>query len=301
MSDIHPIDFQIQTTASDGLSTPAECVQMAKRNSVTAIAITDHDTVGGVREAIDEGEKLGVRVLPGIEISAEDRHMHILGLGIDPTHQGLLDFSAACVQKREDRAREMVKRFQEDGFSVSWEKVRENAKGIVASPHVVQAIMEDPANAAKLKSVSTKHDFYDTFLYDGSKYAVHLTNISAKDAIALIHDARGLAIWSHPPVPGFVGDNAGLRLFLSELLEYGLDGLELFGPTLTEADVRMLEDLVLLHHLVATAGSDFHKIDEGKGKTWPRSASTVGEYPTYGRSLEGMIEKFDQALAGRRV
>ena len=275
---------------------------MAKKNGCRVIAITDHDTISGVEEAITTGVTLGVRVIPGIELSVEDHHIHILGLGIDTAYPPLLAMTQNLIVSRLARAQEMVKRFHEDGFLITWEDVTREAKGpVIARPHIVDAILKHPENIQKIGGPMTKNEFFRTYLYDTSKYYVHHSNISAKDAIRLIHDAGGIAIWSHPPIPAFQGNCAGLESFLKELLEWGLDGIEALGPSLTAGDTKCLDELSKRYSLLRTAGSDFHEQSDPGDTPWPRSAATIGEFPTYGYSTEGVVEAVDEAIAARHA
>lgn len=303
--DIHPIDLQIQTTASDGKHAPAECVRMAHANGVHTVAITDHDTVGGIAEATAAGGELGVRIVPGIEISIQEHGMHLLGLGIDIGNAALGGALRQAAENRFAAARQMVSLFQKSGFAVDWEDVlREAASAsLITRPHIVSAIMKRSENKAKLEGIVTKHDFFQKYFTDQSPHYVRASTITPADAIRLVQGAGGAAVWSHPPIPDFAGDCAGLESFLKELIAHGLDGIELFGPFLTEADMACLETLAARYHLITTAGSDFHEAYDPVDKTWPRSAATVGEFPTFGRTLdaEHIIAALDARFAERRV
>lgn len=289
--DLHPFDLQIQTTASDGKHTPAECVRMAKENGLTTVAITDHDTVAGVEEAIRAGAKIGLHVIPGIELSVEDHHIHLLGLGIDTTHQELQEILKEFATSRVRRAQEIVRRFVAAGFKVTWEDVMAQARdAVVTRPHIVEAILKHEENKPLLGGVSTKHDFFGKFFSEGSPYSVEHSNISARDAIHLIHSAGGIAVWSHPPVPAFPTSCRDLELFLQKLVSWGLDGIEALGPSLTESNAACLDRLWKQYDLIRTGGSDFHESLEPHQSSWPRSASRIGEFPTYGYSTDGIIE-----------
>lgn len=297
---MNDFDFQIQTTASDGKHTPAECVRMAKKNGVRIIAITDHDTVAGVTEAIATGDAEGVRVVPGIEISIQDHGMHLLGLGIDIKNIELVSAIARAGETRIQAAREMVRRFKEGGFAIEWDDVvREAGDATVTRPHIVAAIMKRPENAGKLLGVTTKHDFFEKYFTDQGPFYVRASQLSAKEAIELVRNAGGLAVWSHPPIPDFVGNCRELGSFLEELIDYGLDGIELFGSFLTQGDLACLEELAARHKLVVTGGSDFHESAAPSEKPWPRSATTIGEFPTYGHSTAGLVDSVLAAMAAR--
>ncbi len=298
--ELHPFDLQIQSTASDGKHTPRECVEMAKTNGLHTIAITDHDTVGGVAEALIAGQELGVRVIPGIEMTAEEHNIHLLGFGIDVAHPPLVAAMEKFAEGRMVGAQEMVQRLQAD-FVVPWEDVLEKAKGaVITRPHIVDVILAHPENKVKLGGVSTRHEFFRQFFSDASKYYVHRSHVSAKEAIGLLHDAGGVAVWSHPPIPDFMDNCVALEEFLRELISYDIDGIERFGPSLTTANVTCLETLAARYHLLITGGSDFHERYDPAGKPWPRSAAAIGEFPAYGRSLEDILPALDAAMAKRQ-
>lgn len=294
-------DLQIQTTASDGKHTPREVVEMAKAQGVEAIAITDHDTVGGVGEALEAGAALGVRVIPGIEISVEERDSHILGYGIDIANEALLGELEEFRQGRIDGAKKMVENLQRAGFVVEWEDVLREATGeVVARPHVARAILARPENKEKLGPISTVRDFIVKFISNESPNYVRRTHISAKDAITLLRGAGGIAVWSHPAIH-FTDNYEGLEKFLKELVGWGIDGVEVFNPSHTEDDSELLEGLAKKYNLLRTAGSDFHEKGEypADSVTGLHSARFVGDYETYGFSTDGIIQRLDEAAAKR--
>ena len=299
---MNPIDLQIQTTASDGKHSPAECVEMAKQNGVHTIAITDHDTVAGVPEALAAGAKFGVRVIPGIEISVGDHGIHMLAIGIDIENDALRAAMERAAESRIRTAKAIVEKLNGGGFVVTWEDVlREAAGAVVVRPHIAEAVLKRPENREKLGGVTTKREFFETFFSDQGPYYVRHSTVTARDTIRLIHDAGGVAVWSHPPIPEFVGQCAVMEEFLKELITYGLDGLEVFSPSHTESDTACLDGLAERYHLLRSAGSDFHERHNRIDEPWPRPASTIGDYPTYGRSIDGIVGGIDQAFAGRRI
>lgn len=294
------IDLQIQTTASDGKHTPRECVRMAKARGLQVIAITDHDTVGGVEEALRAGEEFVIRVIPGIEMSVEEHDAHILGYGADVTNRTLLVELDKFRKGRIEGAKEMVENLRREGFAVEWEDVlRQATGGVVARPHIARAILARPENKGKLEGVSNFHDFIGKFLSNESPNFVRRIHTSAKDATALIHDAGGVAIWSHPAIH-FQNDYEGLEDFLKELIGWGIDGIEIFNPSHTADDSEFLGGLVKKYKLLRTAGSDFHEAGEHKTdpKTGLHSARFIGDYETHGFSTEDIVAKLDEALEG---
>lgn len=289
-------DLQIQSTASDGKHTPAEIVAMARDLGIRVIAMTDHDTVGGVDGAMDAGASQGVRVIPGIEMSVEDHGVHILGYGIDHGHAGLLTKLQSFQEARIAGAKHMVQNLAAAGFTVTWEDVAAEARGAIARPHIARAILARPENKERLGGVTTSHDFIEKFLTDDSPYYVPRAHISAADAIALLTDAGGIAVWSHPAIH-FSKDEEGLELFLKDLIGWGVTGIEVFSPAHTEDDAELLYSLAEKYSLIRTGGSDFH--EQGRHPSDARglhSARTVGDFETYGFPAGDIVEKLDELL-----
>lgn len=299
---MNPFDLHIHTTASDGRHSPAECVKIARMNGVGTIAITDHDTAAGVAEAAAAGKELGIRVIPGIEMSAEERGIHILGFGIDAARRELIDELKKFEENREKGAKKMVENFKAAGFAVEWEDVLKEATGaVIARPHIARAVFGRPENKEKLKDTPAMSDFFDRYLSDESSIYVPRTHILARDAIALIRDSGGVAVWSHPAIH-FQQDSGGFGKFLEELSGWGIDGVEVFNPAHTEDEAAMVERAAEKRELLRAAGSDFHAADS-IGTTLGQEANstdkTIGDFPTYGRDISGILPALDRAMAGR--
>ncbi|MDP3772590.1 MAG: PHP domain-containing protein [bacterium] len=297
---MNSIDLQIQSTASDGKIEPRELVRMAKERGLAVISITDHDTVGGVAEAIAADAEFGVRVIPGIEMSVEEHDLHILGYGVDIAHAALLTELEKFRLGRIEGAKKMVENLRRAGFVLTWMDVERQAKsGVIARPHVARAILENPLNKGRLGGVTSVHDFIERHLSNESPHYVRRAHISAKDAIALMNRAGGVAVWSHPAIH-FRDDSEGLEAMLKELIGWGLEGLELCNPSHTEDDMELLAALAAKYRLLVTAGSDFHDIgNHTRDARGLHSADTVGDYETYGFSLDTVIANLDAAITRR--
>lgn len=302
---MNTFDLQIQSTASDGEHTPKELVGMSREQGLTVISITDHDTVDGVPEALLAGEELGVRVIPGIELSVEEHSAHILALGVDYQNTELLSELEKFRQSRIEGNKKMVENLKSVGFVLEWEDVLKEVKGrVVARPHIVEALMHRPENKARLEKegILVRQDFFKAYLSNESPLFVSRTHISAKDALGLIHRAGGVAVWSHPPVPDFIGGNyEELEVFLKELRSWGLDGIEVFSPSHTEDDAEFLQGLAVKYALLRTAGSDFHvRGARYRDGATLRPAQGVGDYETFGFPTDDIIPKLDEAIQKRR-
>lgn len=295
---MNTIDLQIQTTASDGKHTPADIVSMAQEQHLSVIAITDHDTVGGVQEAIGAAANTSVRIIPGIEMSAEEHGLHILGYGINYTDAELLKKLEEFKQGRIEGAKLMVENLKRAGFVVQWHDVEREATGSVfARPHIARAILKRQENKQKLGSISNVHDFIEMYLSNESPHFVHRSHISVKDSIGLIRGIGGVAVWSHPAIH-FRQDYDGLEKWLKEMIEWGIQGLEIYNPSQSEDDAEFLQGLCSTYGLLRTAGSDFHEKGDHAADSLSglHSARFVGDYETYGFATDDIISKLDGAL-----
>ncbi len=304
---MNTFDLQIQSTASDGKHTPRDLVVMAKRDGVGIISITDHDTVAGISEALESGNELKVRVIPGIEISVEEHGAHILGYGIDHTRKQLQEFTARFKEERSARAKKILENLKKnESFFIEWEDVlREvGSAAAITSPHLVYAVMKRQENQEKLSrdGVASKQDFYKRYLAEGGPNDVKREHFSARQAIELIHAIGGAAVWSHPAVH-FERNYDGLEKFLVELVERKIDGVEIFSPSHTEDDMEFLEGLARKYHLLRTAGSDFHATEPPSepNERGLKSAVRVGDYETFGFSTEDIVPKLDENIARWRA
>ena len=266
------IDLHSHTTASDGELSPEDLLARARVAGVTTLAVTDHDTVKGLARARAAADALGIRLVPGIEVSteAEAREIHILGHFVDPTEPGLTRFSDRLQDERAERMGRMVERMNQLGFPVTLDEVERIAAGAhIGRPHLALALVERGY-------VTSTREAFDRFLGDGKPGYVSRFRVSAEDAIAMLHHAGGTATLAHP------GSSKVSTPTLERLVRAGLDGLEIFHPdhvpSQREAFLRQAETL----GLVPTAGSDFH----GPRVTPDRKLGMVSLDPAYLARLE---------------
>lgn len=286
----------MHSTASDGALSPAELVREAKKRGLATIALTDHDTVAGLEEAMEAGRKLGVEVIPGIEFSCGHNGLglHILGYGIDWHNADLVRETKIIHETRIARAREMVRQLQEQGFGVDFDKVMARAEGgSVGRPHIAYEIIENPANQKILGGIKTKSDFIVNFLVPGKPAYVESDDLDAQQAINLIHRSRGAAVWSHPAVH-FAETFAGLEHMLKELMALGLEGIEVFNYCQTEGAVRFLNGLAEKYGLLRTAGSDFER--EPRASEGDSGPASIGDFSTYGLATADILPKLKEAI-----
>ena len=242
------IDLHLHTLASDGRLTAEELVRLAYERGVRRMAVTDHDTTDAVPAAVAEGRKLGVEVIPGIELGtdSESGDLHMLGLFLDyedPTFQTtILRFREGRIA----RARRIVEILNGLGCAITYERVREIAgEASIGRPHVAQALLE-------AGYVQTMPEAFDTYLGDDKPANVPRDKFNPVQAIELIHSVGGLAIVAHP------GEGKGVTHQIPELALAGLDGVECYYQGYDRERVESLVALAREHNLVPTGGSDYH-------------------------------------------
>src|SRR4051812_47192691 len=252
-------DLQAHSTHSDGALPAAEVVQRAAAAGVRLFALTDHDTVDGVAEALTASTGLDTTVIPAAELSAvhgghED--LHILGYGIDHTDATLL---AALADYRGDRVRRifaMADRLRELGFELNEDRYAHRAAP--GRPHLADALLSHPANAERLRAegIDGKNALFPAYLVPGAIAYVPRSRPTVPEAIALIHAAGGVAVWAHP---FWDLDDPGETLAtLNEFAAAGMDGVEAFYATHTEDQTRLLYAAARERGLLATGSTDFH-------------------------------------------
>jgi predicted metal-dependent phosphoesterase TrpH len=248
------VDLHTHSTASDGTLAPERVVEAARRCNLAAIALTDHDSIAGVPEARAAGDRLGIRIVAGCELSAfqDDHEVHLLALHltrIEALERRLSELRTL----RHERAQRIVEKLNALGVAITLDEVLTQADGgAVGRPHVARALI---ARGAVV-------DFKDAFVrYLGSSGAAFVpkARLSIDDAIAIVHEAGGLAVWAHPA-------EGGRRERLEPLVTAGLDGVEVKHPSHSAEDVKRLEALAEFFGLVVSGGSDWHGASDGPRK-----------------------------------
>ncbi len=240
------VDLHTHSTASDGVLPPAAVVEAAHAAGLAAVALTDHDSVAGLDEARAAGERVGLRVVAGAELSAfvDREEIHLLALHIDRADV-IAGELARFRDDRVTRAERMVARLRQLGVEVTMDDVRREAgAGAVGRPHVARAVVA-AGGAGDVREA------FDRFLGDGRPANVEKPRLEAREAIALAHAAGGIAVWAHP-------GSAGRRDKVEPLAAAGLDGLEVLHPRHSGDDMARLGALAEHFGLVTSGGSDWH-------------------------------------------
>jgi 3',5'-nucleoside bisphosphate phosphatase len=241
------VDLHVHSTASDGSLPPGRVVERARAAGLSAIALTDHDTLAGVPAAVDAGERVGIRVVGGCEFSsaAPWGEMHVLGYFL-PSHSPELEsFLERTRADRVRRAREMVTRLQRLGVQLEFDDVLLQARGgAVGRPHVARAIVRQG-------SASGLSDAFDRYIGRGRPAFVDKVLPAFREIADLVHSVRGLVSVAHIK-------ERGTRSFLERLQREGLDALETRHPSHDPELRARLTDIALRIGLLRTGGSDWH-------------------------------------------
>jgi predicted metal-dependent phosphoesterase TrpH len=248
------VDLQVHTTASDGALAPAAVVEAAAAAQLYAIAITDHDTVDGLAEAAEAGARLGVRIVPGVELSShfEDEELHLLGLHL-ANRDAMRDALADLQEQRVVRAQRIVETLNAHGIPVTMDAVlREAGDGAVGRPHIARAMLAGGW-------VREFREAFDKWIGWGRPAYMAKDRFDVADAIALVHKAGGLAVWAHP---GELATPARI----DRLAKLGLDAVEVLHPSHPPYLVQRLVDHTEKAGLLPSGGSDWHGTQEGPRK-----------------------------------
>jgi len=268
------LDLHLHTTHSDGSCTPTEVITRAHQAGVTALAITDHDIMTGVPEAIAAGQYHEIEVIPGLEISSRfgESELHILGYFLDWQDEELNRRLMTLRESRHRRNPQIVERLQNLGIEITYDEVRLLAgTDAVGRPHIARALMNKGV-------VSSAKDAFDRFLADGKPAHVPRELPTPGEAIQWIKAGHGLAVLAHPNWVRVV--DRPLSDLVRSLKDQGLDGVEVYYSTHNPRQTREYISLAQQLGLLATGGSDFHgltkpDIEVGIGKGTLHVASSL--------------------------
>ena len=279
------IDLHLHTTASDGTASPAQTVQTARELGLTAIAVTDHDTVSGVNEALAHGAALGVEVVPGVEVSSDyrDNNIHVLGYFVDPTSPALRAVADWVRVERAERNEKVVAMLAADGFAISMEELEAAYPGaLLGRPHIAEFLMR----RGYVESVT---DGFDRYLEVGRKYYLPTRRIPLSRAVTAIRDAGGLASLAHPlqyryPLPE-------VEELIDRAVHLGVDAMECYYSGYTPEETRWLLMQAERRGLGVSGGSDWH----GTRKPYITMGRGTGELCISETILEKLKERHRSA------
>jgi 3',5'-nucleoside bisphosphate phosphatase len=259
-------DLQSHSTNSDGVLGAAEVVALAAEAGVELLALSDHDTVSGVSEAIEAGERLGVKVVSAVEISAVDegspvpRELHILGYGIDHTGPTMTARLAEFLADREHRTLRMRDGLKEVGFELDEAELDERiaAGKPIGRPHLAGAVLRPPANATRLaeEKIDDIGSLIRGYLIEGRPAFRLRQTPTVAESVEAIHEAGGLAIWAHPFWD--IEDPEEVLRTVDRFKELGIDGIEAFYLTHDRQQTELLVARAGELDMLTTGSADFH-------------------------------------------
>lgn len=243
------VDLHLHTIASDGRLTPTGLVQLAARQGLKIIAVTDHDTTDGLTEAYEAAlEYPGMRIIPGIELSADvpGDEVHVLGYFIDAEDQELQAELTRFREGRVGRARAMVEKLGELGIQVEWERVQYFAgDGAVGRPHIAMALVE-------AGYCTEPKDAFPEYLGRNGLAYVERVKLTPAEAVGMIRRAGGVAVLAHP---AYMND---MEAGIANLAGIGLSGMEVHYAKYRDDTIRQLARLARQYDLIPCGGSDYH-------------------------------------------
>ncbi len=240
-------DLHVHTTASDGRLTPSEMVSLAAQQGISVLAITDHDTLDGYVLAKPEAEKIGIMLIPAVEITTnfDGRECHLLAYDIDYHDTNLQAFLFSQRLIRKSRATAIVAKLNKMGFDLEMEEVKaESGKATISRNHIAAAMQ-------RKNIVATKREAFDRYLHSKGPAYVQNEYPSVLDVIAMVKDVGGVSILAHP-------GKSYIYQELKLLKDHGLDGLEYLHPSHTWALQKKYKDYAVNYGMLLTGGSDFH-------------------------------------------
>ncbi len=240
-------DLHIHSTSSDGTFTPSQVVEHAAEIGLKAISLTDHDTIGGLTEAIEAGDRIGLRIIPGMEMGSDvgGNDIHILGYFIDYRDQKLLSTLEELKVQRLSRADEMCSRLSKANMPVTVDEALALAPGgVLTRAHIARAVV----NKGYLDSVNS---VFERYLGNGLSCFVPKYNLTIDKVIKTIIDAGGLPVLAHPKL-------SKIDDMIDSLVEKGLRGIEVYCLDHYPGDVKRYLKIADDHDLLVTGGSDCH-------------------------------------------
>lgn len=258
-----PFDLHMHSDCSDGTDTPEQVISCAASAGITLAALTDHDCVTGVTKALAEGRRIGVRVLPALEMDTEWPHeLHILGLDVDIHEPGLKSALDTARERRAVRNAGILRRLRETGADVApW---LDRGGDVATRLHFALALVQG-GFALDIK------DAFRRYLRRGCPGYYAVERFTPKEVITLILGADGVPVWAHP-----THGSPNLHALTEELTSYGLMGLEAFHPSVSEGESAVLVSIARQKGLLVTCGSDYHGANRPEvvpGQSWRRFAA----------------------------
>jgi predicted metal-dependent phosphoesterase TrpH len=270
------LDLHIHTTASDGTCTPTQVVAMAKEKGFTLVAITDHDTMDGVAEAMEAGKRYNVEVVPGVEISSGiSLEVHMLGYGMSPDHPAMVQMLEDMRQARVERMIRIIENLKELGIPITAQEVEALADGAIGRPHIARVLVAHGV-------VPDVRAAFRDYIGLGAKAYAERRKMTSEAVIRNIRAAGGVPVLAHGGLLRLT--ETELTAWIDSMCKAGLMGLECYHNAHTPEVERFLRRAAKERGLVVTGGSDFHgetrkDVDLGTGlERWDDRQACRGKF-----------------------
>ncbi|MBA1333929.1 MAG: putative metal-dependent phosphoesterases (PHP family) [Firmicutes bacterium] len=241
-------DLHLHTNKSDGLLTPTELVRLASENNLKAIAITDHDSIDGIQEALDAGSNFDLEVIPGIEFNtdADNGELHMLGYFIDHHNEELVEFIKRLKTARFERIKSMVEKLRGLGIEVSLESIlsKTEDKAALGRPHIARALVD-------MGYVESIKDAFNKYIGSGCPAYVARYKLKPSEAIEIIKIAGGVPVLAHPGLLSSL-------LYIDMCIDEGIQGIEVYHSKHTKLETEKFIRIAEEFSLIPTGGSDCH-------------------------------------------
>lgn len=249
------IDLHVHSSASDGSFTPSEVVELAKNAGITEFALTDHDTVEGVSEALTHAKEMGgITVIPGTELSCYygSREIHIVGLFVNHEDEIFLSELQKLKEAREARNERMVQSFADAGIALTIEELKHgNPNSVITRAHFARVLVEKGY-------CKDKNEAFDKYLGIGCPFYLPKPKVTPEHVLPLITNAGGTAILAHPY--SYKLSRSEVEALLDYLIPLGLSGMECYYSTYDNGQTQELRSMALSKELLVSGGSDFHGV-----------------------------------------
>ncbi|MDW8094643.1 MAG: PHP domain-containing protein [Caldimicrobium sp.] len=246
------VDLHTHSTASDGTFSPRELIYLAKKEGLKALALTDHDTIKGLEEAYETAKEEELPFLCGVEISVKFEgpgHFHLLGYFLTPKLEILDTMLKRLQEARKERNFKMIEKLKALGIDINFEELQAIAQGEIGRPHFAKLLLDKGV-------VKNLEEAFERYLRKGAAAYVPKALLTPEEAISLIEKAGGVPVLAHPFTLKL--DRKELSLYLSELKEMGLKGVEVFYSEHSREFTQFLQEKAKHLALLITGGSDFH-------------------------------------------
>lgn len=247
------IDLHTHTKMSDGIYSPRELIDYAITRDVFALAITDHDTIAGLAEAMEYAKAIGFNLIPGVELSIDysGGSFHLIGLNIDFTDIDFLEVTERLKSIRDSRAEKIIDALKENGIEIPIDEVlKEVEDGSIGKPHIARVMM-------RMGYGESVKEIFKNYMIKGKPGYVKKENISIYEATSIVKKAGGIPIIAHPISLNF-SSFGKFESIMKDLIQLGVEGLEVYSPMHSRAEVFGFSKIAQKYNLIISGGSDFH-------------------------------------------